>query len=179
METKMKKAIVLITILCLVASMGYSAQKKKNKDNEVTIVSKEDVQKNGRKEKKYDTSKMIKTGKNLTGGGIANFIIGATFLSVGGGILGYTLNNTFGGGNTIFKLREIDWSVKWETDWSFTALLATSLSFIAVGSIIFLLSVLMIPGIILWARGVYLDKKKKVSMSLTGVEKGLALSIKF
>lgn len=165
---------------------NITMKKKRDKENDVTIID-NDSKRNKRKSKFSDTTSMIKMGKSLTAGGITSLILGTTFLSIGIGTAFATINYSFSGiGNFINDMRTINWNHEWNNiftslggSWEVTALFATTCLFWSVGGILMFLSLLMIPGIIIWARGVYLDKNKKVSMSVTGVENGLALSIKF
>ena len=124
-------------------------------------------------------------GKSLTFGGGAGLIFGSIFLGIGAGTALGALYS-LGIFDNISNIESYDKFSTWSSVLSnlsgnlkVIGLLAATCVFWALGGVLVFLSFMMIPGIIIWGRGVHLDSKKKVSMSLTGVENGMALSIKF
>lgn len=155
-------------------------------EDEVVTVKERDSSKEKKSKFRFkDTNSMIKMGKNLTYGGGASLIFGSILIGIGAGTaIGalYSLN-LFSNLSNLNNLS--DWE-NWKTVFSnlssnfkVAGLLAATCVFWSLGGVLLLLSFMMIPGIIIWGRGVHLDNKKKVTMSLTGVENGMALSIKF
>ncbi len=132
----------------------------------------------------YDFTKaksLVKLGRYLTGTGISGAVIGGLSMTLGAGIVLYSMRNS---GLISELIRNGDTQEGWAkvadkfvSDEKFAGMISAALFLISFGALLYALSIFIIPGIIIWAIGGASEFRQK-KITLEGFDNGIALAIK-